>query len=279
MLPLIAGAAALASAGFLGYHSLAPRSQFFGKTFIGTPGKGRKLALTYDDGPNDPDTLLLLDVLESTAQAMFKFTGYVMAFAPIGVFAAIAATIGSKGVAILFTLGKLVALMYFGLLADSHAVLPAFLLGLAVAKIFHQHRLEQQRFRVVAFAFLTPFFFLKGGMNISLAAVVANLGLVGLLLAVKLAAKIIGVYPLARRYVPQNAWYTTLLMSTGLTFGTISSLYGLNAGIIDQAQFSVLVMVVVLTAIVPTAIAQRWFTPMLSAEPAGPALQGSEAAP
>jgi proton glutamate symport protein len=57
----------------------------------------------------------VLDVLESTAQAMFKFTGYVMAFAPIGVFAAIAATVGGKGLAILFTLGKLVALMYLGL--------------------------------------------------------------------------------------------------------------------------------------------------------------------
>ena len=57
----------------------------------------------------------VLDVLESTAQAMFKFTGYVMAFAPIGVFAAIAATVGSKGLGILLTLGKLVGLMYLGL--------------------------------------------------------------------------------------------------------------------------------------------------------------------
>src|SRR5439155_5435888 len=65
MLPLITGAAAFASAGFLGYHALAPRSQLFGETFIGTPGRGRKLALTYDDGPNDPDTLLLLDVLDN----------------------------------------------------------------------------------------------------------------------------------------------------------------------------------------------------------------------
>ncbi len=54
-------------------------------------------------------------MLESTAQAMFKFTGYVMSFAPIGVFAAIAATVGGKGLAILFTLGKLIALMYLGL--------------------------------------------------------------------------------------------------------------------------------------------------------------------
>src|SRR5437867_3834147 len=54
-------------------------------------------------------------VLESTAQAMFRLTGDVMAFAPIGVFAAIASTVGGKGLAILFTLGKLIALMYFGL--------------------------------------------------------------------------------------------------------------------------------------------------------------------
>jgi Kef-type K+ transport system membrane component KefB len=161
----------------------------------------------------------------------------------------------------------LFGLMYFGALAESHAVLPAFLLGLAVAKVFLRHRPEQQRFRVVAFAFLTPFFFLKGGMNISVPAVVANLGLVAVLLAVKLLTKFAGVYPFARRYVPEDAWYTTLLMSTGLTFGTISSLYGLNAGIIDQAQFSVLVTVVVLTAIVPTVIAQRWFTPRATAEP------------
>ena len=67
----------------------------------------------------------VLDVLDSTAQAMFKFTGYVMAFAPIGVFAAIAATVGGKGLGILFTLGKLVALMYVGLAIFALIVLGA----------------------------------------------------------------------------------------------------------------------------------------------------------
>ena len=160
----------------------------------------------------------------------------------------------------------LFALMFFGELAQSHAVLPAFLLGLAVAPVFQRRRLELQRFRVVAFAFLTPFFFLKGGMNISVAAVLANAGLIGLLFGVKVAAKIAAVYPLARRYVPEGAWYITLLMSTGLTFGTISSMYGLNAGIINRVQFSVLVTVVLLTAIVPTLIAQRWFAPAVEPE-------------
>ena len=158
-------------------------------------------------------------------------------------------------------------LMFFGELAQTHAILPAFLLGLAVARIFQRHRLERQRFRVVAFAFLTPFFFLKGGMNVSLGAVLANLGIVALLFGVKVAAKILAVYPVARRHVPEGAWYLTLLMSTGLTFGTISSVYGLNAGIIDRSQFSVLVTVVLLTAVVPTLVAQRWFAPTTDVQP------------
>jgi len=57
----------------------------------------------------------VVDVLDSTAHVMFKFTGYVMAFAPIGVLAAIASTVGTNGLGILVTLGKLVALMYGGL--------------------------------------------------------------------------------------------------------------------------------------------------------------------
>ena len=89
----------------------------------------------------------------------------------------------------------------------------------------------------------------------------ANLGVLALLIAAKVGPKFAGVYPLARRYTSPHAAFTTLLMSTGLTFGTITSLYGLQAGIIDQAQFSLLVTVVVLSAIVPTAIAQHFFTP------------------
>jgi Kef-type K+ transport system membrane component KefB len=150
--------------------------------------------------------------------------------------------------------------------AKGQAVLPAFVLGLVMARHYQQHRQEQQRLRVVAFAFLTPFFFVRGGLNVSLGAVVANLGVLGILVAAKMVPKITLILPLARRHVPEHATFATLLMSTGLTFGTISSLYGLNAGIIDRTQFSLLVTVVVLSAIVPTAIAQRWFSPDVDAE-------------
>jgi Kef-type K+ transport system membrane component KefB len=161
---------------------------------------------------------------------------------------------------------KLVFLCIFLLmvLADAsngRAVLPAFVLGLVMSRHYKEHREEQKRLRVVAFAFLTPFFFIKGGMNVSLGAVAANLGLLAALLAAKMVPKIGFIYPLARRADRRHGTFTTLLMSTGLTFGTISSLYGLNAGIIDKTQFSLLVTVVVLSAVVPTAIAERWFLP------------------
>src|SRR3954468_18179131 len=76
MLPAVIATASLATAAFAGYHSLAWRSQLYGRTFIGAPGHGRKLALTYDDGPNDPDTPLLLDVLaKHNVKATFFLIG------------------------------------------------------------------------------------------------------------------------------------------------------------------------------------------------------------
>jgi Kef-type K+ transport system membrane component KefB len=152
-------------------------------------------------------------------------------------------------------------LMWLGDRAHSHAVLPAFVLGLVMSNHYVEHRKEQERLRVVAFSFLTPFFFLKGGMNVSAGALWSNLGVLALLSVGKMAPKLSGVYPLARRFTAPHAVFTTLLMSTGLTFGTISSLYGLNARIIDRTQFSLLVAVVVLSAIVPTAIAQHFYQP------------------
>src|ERR1700730_6857051 len=128
----------------------------------------------------------------------------------------------------------LFVLMVLGEQANSQAVLPAFVLGLVMSRHYQRHQEEQRRLRVVAFAFLTPFFFLRGGMNVSLAAVFANLGVLGLLVAAKMIPKLGLVYPLARRHAAPNATFTTLLMSTGLTFGTSSALYGLNPDTITR---------------------------------------------
>lgn len=152
-------------------------------------------------------------------------------------------------------------LMYVAKLGAGHAVLPAFILGLVMSKSFNENRSLQRKLRVISFSLLTPFFFIKAGMNVSLPDIYSNLGLLGMLFLAKMGPKIIGVYPFARIYVPQDAVYTTLLMSTGLTFGTISSMYGLSAGIIDKTQFSLLITTVIASAIIPTVIAQKWFPP------------------
>jgi Kef-type K+ transport system membrane component KefB len=152
-------------------------------------------------------------------------------------------------------------LMWTADVALSHAVLPAFLLGLSVADVFKRHPGEHSRFRVVCFAFLTPIFFLKGGLSVDLKYLATGAGLLGLFLAVKILMKFIGVLPAALRYVRPHAVFTTLLMSTGLTFGTISALYGLNAGIISEQQFTVLLGAVIGSAVIPTLVAQRWFAP------------------
>src|ERR1019366_7473306 len=117
----------------------------------------------------------------------------------------------------------------------------------------------------IAFAIFTPFYFIKAGLYVSLPALWAGLALIGALLALKMATKYAGVWPIARRFFmrPREAHFTALLMSTGLTFGTISALFGLQNKIIDQQQYSVLVTVVILSAFVPTLIAQKFFQPTL----------------
>ena len=161
----------------------------------------------------------------------------------------------------------LLIFIYFANLGDGHAVLPAFLLGLLMSKHFSetsQTRELRNRLRTVSYAVITPLFFIVGGMKISFALIYSAFGLFFLLFILKIVTKFIGVYFFARRYLPGGGMYTTLLMSTGLTFGTISSVFGLNAGYIDQVQYSVLVGVVVATAVIPTFIAQKWFMPVHS---------------
>jgi Kef-type K+ transport system membrane component KefB len=137
------------------------------------------------------------------------------------------------------------------------------MVGLALAGVFAHQRDAVRRLRTTVFAFLTPFYFLNAGIKVYLPALWAGLGMIVVLLLVKIATKFVGVWPLTRafRFGAREGNYTTLLMSTGLTFGTISALFGLNNGHIDRDQYTVLVMVVIASAVVPTMIAQAFFRP------------------
>jgi Kef-type K+ transport system membrane component KefB len=158
---------------------------------------------------------------------------------------------------VLFFLGGLAST------AKSEAVLPAYLLGLVVAGVFLRDKTLVHRMRSIAFAIFTPFYFIKAGLFVSLPALSAAVGVIAVLLVMKMATKFVSVWPLARIFYMRSgeATYTALLMSNGLTFGTISALFGLQNKIISQDQYSVLVTVVILSAFVPTLIAQKFFQP------------------
>jgi len=161
---------------------------------------------------------------------------------------------------ILFLLGGL------GNIAKSEAVLPAYLVGMVLAPYFLKERTLAQRMRVITFTLLTPFYFLKAGALVRFGTVVATAGLVAVLLGLKMLTKFIGVWPLTRKFDfdRREGMYTTLMMSTGLTFGSIAALFGLNNGIITHDQYTILVATVIGSAVAPTLIAQRWFQPVVA---------------
>jgi glutathione-regulated potassium-efflux system ancillary protein KefC len=174
----------------------------------------------------------------------------------------------------------LLALFGMGALAawaDSEPVLPAYLIGMVLAGTVGKDHALVRRLRTVTFGLLTPFYFIRAGSFVSVPALIAAPGSVlGLLLA-KLATKSVGVWPATRffRYPRREAAYTTLLMSTGLTFGSISALFGLTHGVIDQAQYSFLIAAVIGSAVIPTLIANAFFLPRYLLPKPAPAVGGT----
>ena len=168
---------------------------------------------------------------------------------------------------------KFLLIVLFGLgglatAAGSEAVLPAYVAGLALAGVFMNDRVLVDRIRSIAFALLTPFFFLHAGLLISAPALVSGAGVIALLFGVKMLTKLLGVWPTASalRIPGRERTYMTLLMATGLTFGSISALFGLTHHLINKTQYTELVTVVLLSALLPTLVAQQLFRPELPTE-------------
>ncbi len=161
----------------------------------------------------------------------------------------------------------LLIFIYFANLGEGHAILPAFVLGLMMSKHFTETsgtKVVKNRLRTVSFAIITPLFFIVGGLKVSFPLIMSAFGLFIALFIIRQLMKFIGVYFLTKRYIPNGNIYTTLLMSTGLTFGLIASVFGLNSGFINQVQYSVLTGVLIASAVIPTFVAQKWFMPLHS---------------
>ena len=158
---------------------------------------------------------------------------------------------------VLFGLG------YLAVWSGSEAVLPAYIVGMVLAGTVGKDHVLVRRLRTLTFGLLTPFYFIRAGSYVSVQSLIAAPVALAVLFFGKMVTKIIGVYPATKayKYAQKEGIYTTLLMSTGLTFGSISALFGLSHGIIDQTQYSLLIATVIGSAVVPTLIANAFFLP------------------
>jgi Kef-type K+ transport system membrane component KefB len=155
--------------------------------------------------------------------------------------------------------------------AGSEAVLPAYLIGMVLAGTVGKDHALVRRLRTLTFGLLTPFYFIRAGSLVSVPALLATPLVFVAFLVSKVFFKFVAVLPVTQFFNRRNgaeakeakteSFYTTLLMSTGLTFGSIASLFGLTHGIIDTAQYSYLVAAVIASAVVPTMIANAFYLP------------------
>ena len=147
--------------------------------------------------------------------------------------------------------------------AGSEAVLPAYMIGMVLAGTVGKDHVLVRRLRTLTFGLLTPFYFIRAGSFVSVPALAAAPLVFVVLFFAKMFSKMIGLVPTVRafKYQREEGLYYTLMMSTGLTFGTISALFGLNHNVITQAQYSHLVATVIGSAVIPTVIANALFLP------------------
>jgi Kef-type K+ transport system membrane component KefB len=147
--------------------------------------------------------------------------------------------------------------------SGSEAVLPAYIIGMVLAGTVGKDHILVRRLRTLTFGLLTPFYFIRAGSFVSVPALIAAPIVFLVLFGAKMVSKVAGLYPTVKafKYQREEGLYYTLMMSTGLTFGTISALFGLSHGIIDQSQYSYIVATVIGSAVIPTMFANAWFMP------------------
>jgi glutathione-regulated potassium-efflux system ancillary protein KefC len=147
--------------------------------------------------------------------------------------------------------------------SGSEAVLPAYIIGMVLAGTVGKDHALVRRLRTLTFGLLTPFYFIRAGSFVSVPDLIKAPLVFATLFGAKMVSKIVGLFPTVRafKYQREEGLYYTLMMSTGLTFGTISALFGLSHGVIDQAQYSHLVATVIASAVLPTMFANAWFMP------------------
>ena len=227
---------------------------------IKTPTAKSIIAITF---VNDILTLIGINFIQTAFDwVTVAFVAVTVALVPIlpRLLRGVVQNFGKRAVEIevRLVLAVLLVIALFAADAGLDAVFGAFILGLIFANSIQQHQDILSKMRTVTFALLAPAFFIRAGMLIALPAVIANLALIFGLLGTKLVSKFLGVYGLCKKWIPEAPMFSTMLFSTGLTVGTIVATLGEQLGYLSATQFSIIVSVVILSAVVPTLIAKRF---------------------
>ncbi len=191
-------------------------------------------------------TILLIIIVPSVTSFLIKRFAYKTA------------AIRAKWIIFLLTAAGTLAIW-----SGSEPVLPAYIIGMTLVRTMEKDGHFVRRLRTLTIGFLTPLYFLRAGALMSIPSLLVAPVIFIVLFVAKVISKIFGLYPVIRNFREnrKEKWYYTLLMSTGLTFGTISALFGLSKNIIDQQQYSLIVGAVIASAVIPTLIANRFFLP------------------
>lgn len=234
-----------------GFNKTSLGKSILGACFVNDLGTVIGLGLIF--APFNYKTLIFLAVTVLLIFVLPSITNYLIKH-----FAYKTAAIRTKWI--------LFVLLSMGVLAmwsGSEPVLPAYIIGMVLARTIENDNFFVRRLRTMTIGFLTPIYFLRAGALVSLPAILGAFLVFMLLFGGKIMFKIFGLYPVISTFNKhkKEKWYYTLLMSTGLTFGTISALYGLTNNIINTEQYSIIVGVVIASAIIPTLIANKFFLP------------------
>ncbi|RMF10231.1 MAG: hypothetical protein D6773_00960 [Alphaproteobacteria bacterium] len=156
----------------------------------------------------------------------------------------------------------MVLLISMGFMAEHiggiHPAVIAFLLGLIMAEVVEEHEQVEEKLKGVVFSLFAPVFFLQAGTRLDIGALDANvLGMFAVLAVVALGLKFAGTALATRWLVGHSAGFVGLLFNYRLSFGIVTATVGLKAGIIDNAQFNVILLVVICGALLPALLLRQ----------------------
>ncbi len=153
----------------------------------------------------------------------------------------------------------MVILIAMGFMAEHvggiHPAIVAFAIGLVMSEVVEEHGAVEEKLRAIVFSLLAPVFFLHAGMQIDLTLMTGELVLQFVVLFVAaVGLKFAGTALAARTLLGHSSTFVGLLFNYRLAFGIVTATVGLEAGLITTQHYSVILLIIVSSALLPAIL-------------------------